>query len=204
MKRWLRWPVRLAAAIGFLWVAASFTPLTSWWATRLAGRWNEPRGDTLVVLAGSEMEADILGASTYWRCVYALMYFRQGGIRRIILSGGGGQDRPVAEVMRMFLVGSGVPSGAILVETAALSTHDSARLVKPLLGQNPGQPVLLTSDYHMYRAWRAFQKQGVDLVPCPIPDVRKRATRWQRRWDAFWDLAVEMVKIGYYQARGWI
>ena len=205
MSGWIRWPVRVAAAIGFLWLIVAFTPLVHWWATKLAGRWEEPKGEALVVLAGSEMEGDILGASTYWRCVYALMAYRQGWARRIYVSGGSsGEQRPVAELMRLFLVGQGVPPQAVEVEHASLSTRESALNLAPTLKRQQATPVLLTSDFHMYRAWRAFRKAGVTLRPSPIPDARKRAVRWERRWDAFQDLAIETVKIVYYRARGWI
>jgi uncharacterized SAM-binding protein YcdF (DUF218 family) len=204
MPRWTRWPVQAAAAIGLLWIVTTVTPLAHWWATALAGRWEEPAGPTLVVLAGSELEGDILGGSTYWRCVYALMAYRRGGVQRIYLSGGSTENRPVAELMRMFLEGQGIPPQVLRTDTLSLTTHESAVNLAPLLQKEPATPTLLTSDFHMYRAWRAFRKQGVILRPSPIPDVRKRATRWQRRWDAFLDLATETTKIHYYRWKGWI
>lgn len=204
MSRWLRWFVRVAAAIGFLWLAVTFTPLVGWWASALAGRWEEPRGPVLVVLAGSEMEGDILGSSTYWRCVYALMAYRQGGIRRIYLSGGSAHNRPVAELMRMFLEGHGVPADVLRTETASLSTRESAVNLAPLLEGEQGGVYLLSSDFHMYRALAAFRKAGVALRSSPVPDAGKRAVSWQRRWDAFLDLATETAKILYYRLNGWI
>jgi uncharacterized SAM-binding protein YcdF (DUF218 family) len=196
--------VRLAAAIGFLWLAVTFTPLVFWWGTALAGPWGDPKGDTLVVLAGSSMGSDIMGASTFWRCVYALLIYREGGVRRIITSGGGEAGRPVAEIMRDYLEGSGVPRGIILVEPRAVSTRESALFLRPILQGMPGRVVLLSSDYHMFRATRAFHKAGIDVLPRPIPDARKRAMSWNRRWDAFQDLVIETTKIGYYFLRGWI
>lgn len=204
MRRWLRWPVRLAAAIGFLWVVVTFTPLVFWWGTALAGPWDDPKGETLVVLAGSSMGADIMGASTYWRCVYALLVYREGGVRQIIASGGGEAGRPVAEIMRDYLEGHGVPRGTVFVEPRARSTRESALFLRPMLQRLAGRVVLLTSDYHMFRATRTFRKAGVGLLPRPFPDARKRASSWNGRWDAFQDLIVETTKIGYYFLRGWI
>jgi uncharacterized SAM-binding protein YcdF (DUF218 family) len=196
--------VRLAAAIGFLWVAVTFTPLVFWWGTALAGPWEDPKGETLVVLSGSSMGSDVMGASTFWRCVYALLVYREGGVRQIIASGAGEAGRPVAEIMRDYLEGSGVPRGTVLVEPRARSTRESALFLQPMLQGPPGRVVLLSSDYHMFRATRAFRKAGVDVLPRPIPDVRKRAASWDRRWDAFQDLVIETTKIGYYFLRGWI
>ncbi len=66
----------------------------------------------------------------------------------------------------------------------------------------PGRAVLLTSDYHVFRATRAFRKAGVAVLARPIPDARKRAANWDRRWDAFQDLVIETAKTGYYFLRG--
>jgi len=196
--------VRLAAAIGFLWLAVTFTPLVFWWGTALAGPWRDPQGETLVVLSGSAMGSEIMGASTYWRCVYALLVYREGGVRQIVVSGGGEAGRPVAEIMRDYLEGNGVPRGTVVVEPRARSTRESALYLRPILQGLPGRVVLLSSDYHMFRATRAFHKAGVDVLPRPIPDARKRTSSWHSRWDAFQDLVVETTRIGYYFLRGWI
>jgi uncharacterized SAM-binding protein YcdF (DUF218 family) len=97
-----------------------------------------------------------------------------------------------------------VPRGIILVEPRAVSTRESALFLRPMLQGPPGRVVLLSSDYHMFRATRAFHKAGIDVLPRPIPDACKRAMSWDRRWDAFQDLVIETTKIGYYFLRGWI
>jgi hypothetical protein len=56
----------------------------------------------------------------------------------------------------------------------------------------------------MYRAQRAFKKAGLDVLPRPFPDVRKRAQAPLGRWEAFLDLTKETAKIAYYYLRGWI
>ena len=111
---------------------------------------------------------------------------------------------PVAELMRNYLEGRGVPRGTVLVEPRAGSTRQSALFLRPMLQGIPGRVVLLSSDYHMFRATRAFRKVGLDVLPLPIPDVRKRAISWNRRWDAFQELVIETTKIAYYYYRGWI
>jgi uncharacterized SAM-binding protein YcdF (DUF218 family) len=70
--------------------------------------------------------------------------------------------------------------------------------------KTPGRMVLLTSDYHMYRAVRALRKAGVIVMPRPIPDAIKRAGSWNLRWEVFQDLLIETSKIAYYWSRGWI
>lgn len=192
------------AGLGFLFVAVSVTPLVSWWATALAGPWQDPRGEVLIVLGGSLLDDGFLGESSYWRSMYAVRAWREGTFREVFLSGGGPGPTPIAEPMRSFLECQGVPGKAIRMETHATSTRENAIYLKEMLAGVPGRKVLLTSDYHMFRADRAFKKIGLDVLPRPYPDVRKRALGWLGRWSTFLDLATETVKIGYYYLRGWI
>jgi len=195
--------VQLLAALGLIVVLVTFTPFVQWAGRKLAGPWDDPRGDVLIVLAGSALGRRAPGESSYLRSVYASWMFREGGFRTVIISGDGGSP-PEAEVMARVLEVAGVPSSAILIEGKAHSTRENAINTKPLLDHISGRRVLLTSDYHMFRAHRVFTKLGIDVSPAPIPDVLKRGSRWRGRWPAFLDLVQETAKIGYYYLRGWI
>jgi uncharacterized SAM-binding protein YcdF (DUF218 family) len=198
--RWLRQGIgRLLAGLGLLMVIVTTTPLVSWYARQLAGPWNDPRGDVLIVLGASTLTPGIIGESTYWRAAYALMVYREGGIRRIVLSGAG-----AAAGMQTFLIFQGVPADSILLETSSTSTRENALYTSRLLVGQPGRMILLTSDYHMFRASRAFRKAGLAILPRPFPDALKRATRWRNRWDVFQDEVIETAKILGYFVRGWI
>src|SRR5947209_2588871 len=121
------------AALGALVIVVSGTPLVSWWAGRLAGSWNDPKGDVLVVLGGSMADADILGPNSFVRAQYALLAWRQDHFRQIVLSGGGLPGTPVASLMKDFLVMHGVPAEQIMTETKAASTRENVRNLKPIL-----------------------------------------------------------------------
>ena len=193
------------ASLGLLFVLVTGTPLVSWWAGVLAGPWEDPNGDVLIVLGGSLLENGLMGPSSYWRSVYALRAWRQGTFNSIVVSGGPAPaDYSTAAPMRDFLEAHGVPRQAIQIETQSMSTHENALRVAELLAHVPGRKVLLTSDYHMYRAYYAFKKAGLEVLPRPFPDARKRAVGWAGRWPVFLDLVLETVKIGYYRVRCWI
>jgi uncharacterized SAM-binding protein YcdF (DUF218 family) len=106
--------------------------------------------------------------------------------------------------MKDFLISGGVPASAIVVEGRSRSTRENALYTKPILTALPGRKVLLTSDYHMFRARLVFRKVGIEVIGRPIPDVRKRAVHLSGRWGAFLDLCVETIKLGGYAVRGWI
>ena len=196
--------LRGLALIGLVVVIVMVTPLDSWWAGMLAGRWDDPAGDVLIVLGGSVLDNGQIGVSSYWRCMYAARAYRDGAFKQVVMTGGGRDAVPIAESMKNFLVYLGVPAAVIEVEPRSMSTRENALFVKRMIGAKPGRKVLLTSDYHMFRAYRVFEKAGVDVQPRPYPDVRKRAGNWRGRLPAFVDLLEESVKIVYYRAHGWI
>ena len=193
----------MLAGLGLLVVMVTFTPLVPWWAGRLAGSWEDPKGDVLIVLGGSSSRDGIIGESSYLRAQYAVTAYRQDGFHTVVLTGAG-RPIPVATSMRDFMACQGVPASAMLSETASTSTRENALNSRSLLANLPGRKVLLSSDYHMFRACRVFRKLGLAVTPRPVPDAVKRATQLRGRWPAFLDLLLETAKIGYYYARGWI
>lgn len=202
LRRAWRFIRSVATALGVALLVVTCTPVTSWYTGRLAGPWTDASGDVLVVLSGSGVSQGMLGESSYWRAYYAALAWREGGWRNVIVLGGG--EPSTADNMKLFLEAAGLPASAILTETQSLSTRESALNVKPMLERLPGRKVLMTSDYHMFRAWRVFRKLGLNVTPRPIPDAGKRALAWNLRWGVFQELSVESVKIVYYYVRGWI
>jgi uncharacterized SAM-binding protein YcdF (DUF218 family) len=203
ISSWIRALTRAAigilAAIGLTLVLVMLTPVTSVYARWLAGPWTDPEGPVLIVLGGASMEEGIIGENTYWRAVYALRAYRKSHFPLVILTGA-----QAAGNIRDFLTFQGVPSDSIRLETRATSTRENALFVRQMLANVPGPKILMTSDYHMFRARRVFARAGIDVVPRPIPDAIKQGANWQGRWPAFVDEIVESLKIGYYAARGWI
>lgn len=189
---------RLLAVVGAAFLIISATPLVFWWATWLSGDWKACTGDVLVVPGASEHDGQVIGVDSYWRAVYASVAFRSGGFSKIVVSG-----YRVAPLMKDFLVSQGVPAEAILVENRSRSTRENALFSKTMINSLPGRKFLLTSDFHVRRAAAAFERADIRLSAGPLPDVRKRAQRWQGRWGGFCDVVEETVKLVYYRLRGW-
>jgi uncharacterized SAM-binding protein YcdF (DUF218 family) len=203
VRRIVRAAVYSLAALGLLVVLVTVTPLTPWWAARLAGPWTNPKGDILIVAGGSILRNGAIGESSYWRAIHGALSYREGGFREVVVSGGG-EPRPIAIPIADYLVSQGVPRDRIRLETRSRTTRENALNVTALLAGAAGRKVLLTSDYHMYRAYRTFRKAGLEVEPAPFPDAGKRGSSWRGRWPAFLDLVAESAKILYYRARGWI
>lgn len=190
--------VWFCALVGLLFLLVTFTPFVSWYAGLLAGDWTAPKGDTLIVLAGADLDG-IPDTNSLLRCIYGLRAYQAGEFRKVAVSG-----RGTSHHMRSLLIAEGVPAEAVIVEDEARSTRENALHIRRLLAADVGSKVLLTSDYHAFRAKRSFQKAGVDITARPIPDAMKRAINPLRRWPAFLDEVAETGKIAYYFLRGWI
>ena len=189
----------ICAPVGLVVLLVSLTPFVSWYSRVLAGPWNDPEGAILIVLGGGEFDEGFPAENSTWRGIYAYRSWKTGRFQRIVISGS-----RVSGDMRELLLCKGVPPDAVVTENASLSTRENAMNTAHLLAGESGSKVLLTSDYHMFRASRAFRKAGLKILPRPIPDAGKRATSVLRRWPAFLDEVVETAKIGYYAMRGWI
>ena len=159
----------------------------------------------LIVLSGTTVALPgpppnlVIGGNTYWRVIHAIAVWRSGHFSKMLLSGEG-----MAESVKPVLVASGIPESAILVENAAASTHQNALFSKPILAGLPGPYVLITSDYHMYRASRCFAHENIAVETMPAPDLYKRCDSLVERWPLFWELGTEFAAIGYYRWRGWM
>jgi uncharacterized SAM-binding protein YcdF (DUF218 family) len=190
------------AGLGLLLLVITFTPLVFWYATwlaGLAGPWNVPQGDILIVLSASAGPHGLLARDSYLRATYGVLAWREGHFQKILICG-----RDAGPGMRNFMVFSGVPSEAILLERESISTHENASFAVAMLRGEKGRKMLLTSDFHMFRAAAAFRRAGIEIEPLPIPDVRKYSNGFTYRWPIAADLAEETVKIVYYRLKGWI
>lgn len=191
--------MKALACFGAFTLFIVFTPAVSWWSNRLSGRWTAEHGENLIVLAGSSLDQGILGDDTYGRCVYAILAYREGHYRTIILSG-----KDSSLLMRNFLVAHGIPIEMIVTENTSSSTRENALALIPLLKNLKGNNILLTSDMHMFRAAKVFRKAGIPVTPKPFPEGMKRGSHWRGRVSVFFDLIDETAKISYYKGKGWI
>jgi hypothetical protein len=138
--------------------------------------------------------------------------------RWYLASLGGKWHDPAAPVMVLLAAGSNPDAtmdatsywrafhalSAVTLETSSNSTRENALHTAELLRKFPQPVELLSSDYHLWRAERAFAKAGVQVTRQACPDALKRGNDWRLRWQVFLDFALEVVKIGYYRLRGWI
>lgn len=124
----------------------------------------------------------VLGAAEYAgrpspvfraRLDHALTLFNKGLAPIIITTGGAGNDTQFSEgqVGRDYLARRGVPDVNLIAETQGSDTEHSARRVAVIMEANNLKSVLLVSDaYHVYRAKRMLEAEGIVVNTAPRPD----------------------------------
>ena len=125
----------------------------------------------------------VLGAAEYRgrpspvlraRLDHALELYRQKLAPRIFTTGGAGGDPVFTEggVGRSYLIGRGVPSEAIIVETEGESTLESTAMASEVMRRMGLQSVIVVSDgYHIFRVKRILQSQGLTVYGSPRKEV---------------------------------
>jgi len=181
-----------------------FTPLVPHTATGMAIDWYDGDADVLVVLVGSSVYLNsqtLLGEDSYLRTLYACARLSARRSRYVIVSG-----TPGAGAMSQLLRCQCPGQFEIIEDDASHSTRESAVRVQQIVQQLPGPKhvVILTSDYHSFRAARAFHRVGLPVRTEPVPDIAKRSSSRLYRVQGFGALVIEMVKIADYWLHGWI
>ncbi len=140
--------------------------------------WTVSRYDDLDSLPQSAPKTAIVLGAALWdnepspalkeRLLTAKKLMDEGKVDRLILSGGlGSRDRLTeAEAMRRFLVDQGVPNEHLILETESHNTLENIQnSVKFLNGSK--EVIVVTHDYHMYRALQITKQLQLTAVPYP-------------------------------------
>lgn len=107
------------------------------------------------------------------RFLQGLHLYKNGQIKKIILSGGAGnlvfKNFLEASLIKRYLVEIGVPEADILVDSASDNTYQNAVNCKQIIKNNfsNGRYLLITSSLHMKRARACFSKQGISVSTYP-------------------------------------
>lgn len=220
-RRWLT-----AAVLGY-WLLA--TPSGAWLVSAPASRKYRPivtrdqaQGAQAVVMLGGGilsrvadgMGLDDLGTSAL-RAIETARVYKLLGDPLVIVSGGNTQrmdpPRPEAEAYRAAVVSLGVPAPRVVVEDRALTTHEEALLLKPMLeARGITRFVLVTTPTHMGRSLATFRAAGLDPIPSACHEWgTDDASPWTimptRSALTLSDTALyDYMATIYYWMRGWL
>ena len=110
----------------------------------------------------------VLGAGV--RPDKAIELYRQGVSHKVIVSGDHREDNyDEVNAMKRYLMEYDVPSNAIFMDHAGLSTYDSMYRAVHIFGVESA--VIVTQKYHMYRAVYDAEALGIDAYGVNAEDV---------------------------------
>ena len=152
-----------------------------------------PEARDVIVVLGARLGRDGgLTAVLAERVAAGAALYHAGAAPRVVATGGvtAGAPRAEADAMADALRVAGVPEAAIVVERAAQTTADNARLVAALLRRG-ARAWLVTQPFHAPRAVHLFTRAGLDARAWPLPDSlqytdARRELRWLAREYAAW------------------
>ncbi len=137
--------------------------------------------DAIVVFGAAEYDgrpSPVLRA----RLDHANDLFRKGIAPLVITTGGAAADPKFTEggVGHDYLMRKGIPESALIAETQASDTAESAERVAVIMRTNHMRTCIAVSDaYHVFRIRKLLEHQGIQVYVSPRPDSRPRSV-WQR------------------------
>lgn len=111
------------------------------------------------------------------RLLQAIDLYKNGSIKKIIISGGSGhllyKDRTEASFVKKYLLRIGVDNKDILIENTSKNTFENAKYTAKLLQKNDitDSLLLITSSLHMRRAAACFEKQSISVKEYPTSKI---------------------------------
>jgi uncharacterized SAM-binding protein YcdF (DUF218 family) len=116
------------------------------------------------------------------RLDHANELFRKGLAPVVITTGGAAADLKFSEggVGHDYLMRKGIPESALIAETQASDTAESAERVAGIMRENRMSSCLAVSDaYHMFRIRMLLAHEGLRVFLAPRPDSQPRSL-WQK------------------------
>lgn len=124
-----------------------------------------PGADYCIVL-GAQMKSGGPSDVLKRRLDVALVYLRENPGTLVIVSGCQGSNEPVSEARGMYdyLVRAGIAPERILLEEVSRNTCENLEFCGNLLERRENRVVLVTNNFHMYRALRLADGAGYEHV----------------------------------------
>lgn len=184
---------------------AILLPLFAWgtivaWQVYSFAQTDETGPADVAVVLGAGTRPDRPSPVFRERIDHAIDLYQRGLVQAIILTGGVGAGRLVAdsEVARDYAIEQGMPAEAILIETNSETTLENLQEAQLIIQQQGFASALVVSDpLHLYRALAMARDLGLDARPSPTPT--SRINSW---WANLFFLAREVPLVMQYTLLG--
>jgi uncharacterized SAM-binding protein YcdF (DUF218 family) len=197
----------VVALLALLWLAVSFTPMTSWLAEGLVRRDPVEAADAVFVFASRVQEDGDPTTDAMSRLLKGVELVAAGRAPRLLVSEVAPPSGPYAPLARAWL-DAFARSGEVVSVGRIVNTHEEAVAVAKMCRERGWRRVLaVSSPTHTRRAAAALEKEG--LVVFAVPSVETRFDLERLNWpgdrrEAFAAIAHERLGLVVYRRRGWI
>ena len=209
---WSRRPI-LVKTLLIVFAVISLTPLSMWLVKSLEGEPQAagpvvPRG-VVVILTGGTVHYFPSREQYAWswavdRATEGIRFFKKGAAPILMVTGTervqDGREREIDSIARLAREW-GVADSSLILEDKATNTYENAKLAAEILKQKGiSDFYLVTSAFHMPRARRCFEKQGLAPVPYPV-DFAGIPEGW-RQWTATPGRRWALLSVFFHEAIG--
>lgn len=160
IPRWLRSVVVICSVVGLLlfvivegMILAQFNAKAS-------------PGANYVIVLGAQWKLSGPSYVLQKRLDEAVKYLQENPETKVIVSGGKGNNEPIAEAagMKSYLEDKGIATERILVEEQSTNTYENLVFSGELLDKKKDTVVLVTNNFHVFRACKIAEKQGYEQI----------------------------------------
>lgn len=139
------------------------------------------KADAIIVLGAGVREDGSLSPMLQERLDMGIELYRQGVSDCLLMSGDHGTEHyDEVNTMKSYAIDNGIPAERIFMDHAGFSTYDTMYRAKEIF--QVGKAVVVTQEYHLYRALYIANKLGLeaDGVPCDTRTYSGQFYRWAR------------------------
>ncbi len=127
----------------------------------------EPVGEPqYCIILGAQWKTSGPSIVLQYRLDKAIEFLEEHSDTKVIVSGGKGSNEPISEAEGMFgyLVEAGIPEDRIIMEDRSTNTYENLIFSEEYLEKTADSIVLVTNNFHMFRALKIAQKQGYENI----------------------------------------
>lgn len=115
-----------------------------------------------VVILGARVNGRRVTLNLKYRLDVALDYLNKNENTKVVVSGGQGKGEDIteAEAMAGYLIKNGIKSDRIILEDKSKNTNENLQFSADLIGSKTKKTVIVSNDFHIYRAKCIAKKMG--------------------------------------------
>lgn len=150
---------------GFFWMAMMIFLFIEGVLVYKGNKYPAQNAEYAIVL-GAQVRGSVPSKTLYMRIKAAYTYLDKNPSTKVICSGGKGTGENLSEAfaMKKELVSMGIDESRILLEDKSTNTVENLKNSMKIIGNSNTSVVIITSNFHCYRAYKLAEKIGYQNV----------------------------------------